>query len=109
MQQQHIRLGDDPLRPFDVGWGKAGVGAGCDDDAVLPGVIHQDGGDARAGVPIREEVRAIDAVRHQGLAQGAAEIIPPDPAEHTHPRAQPGRGHGLIRAFAAGRGEKPVA
>ncbi len=112
---RHFQLADDHIRRLqhrietvDHCWRQRAVGTGDNHDGVLAVVIDHDQRHA-AGIVDHADRLAIDLLGQQRPAQLLAIGIVADTTDHRHLRAQPSRGHRLIRALATGHRGKRLA
>jgi hypothetical protein len=85
------------------------VAPGRDRDRILAAFLDQDQGRSAGLIRVPGHTGDIDAIHLQIAEQLLTEGVCPDPANHSHVGAKPRRGGGLVRAFASGKAEQPVA
>jgi len=85
---------------------------GRDDDGVLALLVDEDHGYAAGRSLADGDVLRLNTMSNQAIEQTLAKIVVAHPADHVNlgPRpAQPGGGHRLVGALAAGDGDKGPA
>ena len=101
LQQQHPGPAERVDRVVDLVGPDQGVGPGGDHDAVLTVGGEQDQRHPRRRGR-RVQVALVHPGRGEGLADQPAVCVVADAAEDRRPRAEPGRGDGLVGALPAG-------
>jgi hypothetical protein len=96
-------------RPFHLARANPSIGARRDGDQILATLLHDDQRNAGWLVGVTLNRRGVHAVGGERLQQQVAEGILADAANQAHQAAEARGRHGLIGAFATGKGAEPVA
>ncbi len=103
LQYQQCGAVEEMRGCFEVGRVKVSVGAGRDDDGVLPGMVDDDVPGSRGRMFVRGDVTKIHACLFQIGTDQAREHVVPESPDHRDGCSLAGRRDRLIGAFAAGR------
>ena len=106
LKKQDVRGLDLFGCPVDILRFEQGVGARRHGDGVFAFVAYDDQSDAARGVRIPDHEARVDSLPLEVRQRGLSELVAAHPRHQGDPRAEPGGGHGLVRALASSRSEE---